>query len=92
MPIFIKGVAAALIEIINQYYISYKVQNKIGDEGCQHLAKSQWTNLQALILGSKYNVSRIISYDGIRILGKANWPYLVQVVFDMIPFKQYDRK
>jgi hypothetical protein len=49
----------------------------IGDDGCAYLIRNQWHKIAALILGpidkihDKYNR---ISANGVRLLGKANWP------------------
>ena len=54
--------------------------NKIGDEGCEHLAKGDW-NIFTLDLSIPILIRGInqISDIGVRFLGKANWPHLSKI-------------
>ena len=57
----------------------YLGNNKIGADGCSHLSKAQWPNLQTILLGkeySKYLEQNSIGDDGCSHLSKAQWPNL----------------
>ena len=63
------------------YHIDNLANNSIGDDGCEHLAKAQWKNLRSLegISGGSRNIDSLVTFVGIKILGKADWPLLVQL-------------
>jgi hypothetical protein len=63
------------------YYIDNLANNSIGDDGCEHLTKAQWKNLRSLevISGGSRNIDSLVTFVGIKILGKADWPLLVQL-------------
>jgi hypothetical protein len=63
------------------YYFDNLANNGIGDDGCEHLAKAKWKNLRYLevISGGSRNIDSLVTFVGVNIMGKADWPLLVQL-------------
>lgn len=55
MLAFKQSIMAQSIKNIPRLIIVYLALNKIGDDGCWHLSKAQWLNLQYISLGKNYS-------------------------------------
>ena len=63
--------------------VEYLDYSKIGIEGCLHLSKAHWPNLQTIHLSQediKHLGNNKIGDEGCLHLSKANWPHL-QIIY-----------
>lgn len=56
-------------------------RNMIGNEGCEYLARCQWRKLSTIcVMYDWFKPNSFTIYDGMRALGKMNWPKIQSLI------------